>query len=319
MPSTAPPVIVDLPRLDANIRRFHEASAAAGCQVRAHLKAHRTVELARRQVAAGAAGVAVQTARAASRLAAAGISDVVLAWPWPDPWRFPLFADAAAHVPRFAVHVDRADAITGIGAAAVSRGIEVGVRIDLRHAPGDTVPELAKLAVDTPGVRFDGITGYFATATRDEIRDRDEGGRRYAQRVVEVAELLRGAGIDCPVVSVGGTPGAAGARTVEGVTEICAGAYATFDGGLAEAGVCTPGEVALSVAAGSVDLLAGCTQSWDPAVAWLPAAPPYHDRLVPAHVCPLAVTLVKREIGIVVVADGRHVETWSPFAAPDRQ
>jgi D-serine deaminase-like pyridoxal phosphate-dependent protein len=316
---TTPPVIVDLPRLEANIHRFHRASAAGGCQVRAHLKAHRTIEIPHRQVAAGAVGVAVQTARAACRLAAAGITDVVLAWPWPEPWRFPLFAEAAAQVSRFAVHVDRPDAVTGIGAAAVDRGVEVGVRIDLRYAPGGAEPELAALAVATPGVRFDGITGYCATATSDEIHDRYEVGRRYARHAVEVAGTVRTAGIDCPVVSVGGTPAAPGALSVDGVTEICAGAYATFDGGLAEVGVCTPGEVALSVAAGSVDLLAGCTQPWDETVAWLPAAPPYQDRLVPAHTCPLAVTLVKRGIEVAVMDGDQQIETWQPFAAPDRQ
>jgi D-serine deaminase-like pyridoxal phosphate-dependent protein len=314
-----PAVIVDLARLDANIDRFQRANATAGCRVRAHVKAHRTIELAQRQVAAGAVGVAVQTAHAARRLAAAGIADVVLAWPWPEPWRFPLFAEAAAVVPRFAVHVDRPEAVTGIGAAAVSRGVEVGVRIDVRHAPGDAVPALAKLAADTPGVRLDGVTGYCATATTEEVRDRYEVGRRYAQRVVGVAESIRAAGLDCPVVSVGGTPAAAGARTVAGVTEICAGAYASFDGGLAAVGVCEPGEVALSVAAGSVDLLAGCAQPWDPAVEWLPAAPPYHGRLVPAHACPLAATLVKRGVEITAVAGDRPVETWRPFAAPDRE
>lgn len=318
MPS-APPVIVDLPRLDANIRRFHQAPLAAGCQIRAHIKAHRTIELAQRQVTAGAVGVAVHTASAAVRLAGAGVRDIVLAWPWPDAWRFPRFAEAAARVPRFAVHVDRPDTVIGLGAAAAARGTDVGVRIDLRHASGEAVLELAKLAVDTPGVRFDGVTGYCATATIEDLKDRYEVGRRYASRVVEVAEAVRAAGIDCPVVSVGGTPTAAGARSVDGVTELCAGAYASYDGGLAAAGACDPGDVALSVAADSTELLAGCAQPWDPAVSWLPAAPPYQDRLVPAHVCPLIATLAKRGIAITVVAGGRQVAVWRPFVAPDQQ
>lgn len=314
-----PTVLVDLARLDANLRRFHRDTAAAGAQVRAHTKAHRTIELARRQVAAGAVGVAVQTAHAARRLAAAGVPDVVLAWPWPDPWRFDRFAAAAASVPRFAVHVDRPDPVTGIGAAAVRRGTEVGIRIDLRHAPDGVVLDLAKLAARTPGVRFEGVTGYLGLETRQELRDRYELGRRYAERVVSVAERIRASGLDCPVVSVGGTPGAAGARSVAGVTEICAGAYATLDGGLAEAGVCAPEEVALTVAENAAELLDGCGQPWAPETTGLPAAPPYQDRLVPAHVCPLAATLVRR--GLALAADAGHgrVEWWRPIAAPDRQ
>lgn len=315
-----PAVSLDLPRLDANIHRFHRAATAHGVAVRAHLKAHRTVELAGRQVAAGAQGVAVQTAQAARRLAAAGVPDVVVAWPWPDPWRFPRYAEAAACVPRFAVHVDRTDAVTGIGAAATEHGTEVGVRIDLRHTPADSVRELARLAVDTPGVRFDGISGYCAVETVADLRDRYALGRRYARQVVATAAGLRADGIDCPVVSVGGTPTAPGVLGVEGVTELCAGAYATFDGGLAEAGVCAPEEVALSVAPESAELLADCAQPWAPEVAWLPAAPPsYRGRLVPAHVCPLAVTLVRRGLAVGLVDGDRQVGWWRPFAAPDQE
>lgn len=313
-----PPVVVDLPRLDANIQRFHRATAVAGCQVRAHVKAHRTVELAQRQVAAGAVGVAVHTASAAVRLAEAGVEDIVLAWPWPDAWRFSLFADAAAHIPRFAIHVDRPESITGIGAAAAERGTEVAVRIDLRHAQAESVLALARLAVDTTGVRFDGLAGYCPTATAEELRDRHEVGRRYAQSVVAMAEALRDDGIDCSVVSVGGTPTAAGACGVDGVTEICSGVYASFDGGLVAAGVCAPADVALSVAADATELLDGCAQPWDAEVAWLPAASPYEGRVVPAHVCPFAANLLRHGAEITVVADGEQVAAWRPFAAPDR-
>jgi D-serine deaminase-like pyridoxal phosphate-dependent protein len=312
-------VIVDLDRLDQNIRQFHEVAAAAGCQVRAHVKAHRTIEIARRQVMAGAVGVAVHTAHAARRLAAAGVPDVVVAWPWPDPWRFDHYAQAAASVPRFAVHIDRASAITGIGAAAARRGTEIGVRLDLRHTPAAAVTDLAELAAHTAGVRFEGVTGYSAPATSQEIHDRYEHGRRYAQRVVDAAEAIRASGVDCPVVSVGGTPTAGGASTVAGVTEICAGAYATYDGGLADAGVCGHDQVALSVAADAAGLLAGCAQPWAPEVTSLPAAPPYHGRLAPAHICPLASALVRGEVAITVVASGQPAQTWRPFAAPDRE
>ncbi|HEY8453424.1 MAG: alanine racemase [Micromonosporaceae bacterium] len=311
-------VILDLTRLDANLHRLGRAAAARSVAVRAHVKAHRTVEVALRQVAAGAVGVAVQTAHAARRLAAAGVDDVVLAWPWPEPWRFPLFAEAAAGVPRFAVHVDRVASVVGIGAAATARGTEVGVRVDLRHTPADQVVAVARAARDTPGVRFDGVAGYRPLTTASEVRDRHDLGRRYAHEVVDAAQRIRDAGVDCPVVSVGGTATLEAALQVPGVTEVCTGAYATFDGGLAEAGVCTADDVALSVAADATDLLDGCTQPWAPEVAWLPAGPPYEDRLVPAHVCPLAATLVRRQVPVTVVRDGRVVATWQPFAAPDR-
>lgn len=312
-------VIADLPRIDRNIHQFHRAAAANGVRVRAHLKAHRTVELARRQVAAGAVGAAVQTAQAARRLAQAGIADVVVAWPWSQPWRYVRYAEAATVVPRLAVHVSDAEAVAGIGAAAERRGTRVGVRIDLRHTPEETVPALAERIVTTPGVWMDGVTGYSAPATLPDIRDRDGFGRRHAHRVVEAAAAVRHAGVECPVVSVGGTPTADGAGGVAGVTEICAGAYATYDGGLAAVGACAPAQVAVSVAEDASDLLGDCAQPWAPEEPWRLAPAPYEGRLVPAHICPLAVTLVRRGLPIMVIENGGEVGTWRPFAAPDRE
>lgn len=311
-------VIVDIDRLDANIRQFHAQAEAAGCQVRAHVKAHRTVEIAQRQVAAGAVGLATHTASAARRLAAAGISDVVIAWPWNDQWRFAHYAEAAASVPKFAVHVAAAEVVSGVGAAAVARGVEIGVRIDLRHTPAEQVPQLAELAAYTEGIRFDGVAGYSAPATPSDIADRHSYGRRHAQQVVAAAEAIRARGLDCPVVSIGGTPTAVAASAVPGVTELCAGAYATYDGGLAQVGVCTPEQVAVSVAAHASDLLAGCSQPWAPDLTAMPGTPPYQDRLVPAHICPLASNLVRQGQSITAVASGEPVAHWTPLAAPDR-
>ncbi|RYY85045.1 MAG: DSD1 family PLP-dependent enzyme, partial [Comamonadaceae bacterium] len=64
---------------------------------------------------------------------------------------------------------------------------------------------------------------------------------------VRAAERLRAAGHDCPNVSVGSTPTALSATALQGVTEVRAGVYVFFDLVMANVGVCTPDDVALSV------------------------------------------------------------------------
>ncbi len=307
------PVTVDARQLDRNIKRFHQQVADAGCAARAHLKAHRTIELAARQVAAGAVGVAVHSAQAARDLAAVGVTDVVVAWPWREPWRWPLYVSAAHELEHFAVHVDDAETITGLGRAA--DGIQVGVRIDLRHTPAVEVLKLARLAETTAGVRLDGVTGYHGPETVEDIKDFSLLGRRYAEQVVAVAESIRAAGIDCPVVSVGGTPTAPGALEVDGITEIVAGAYATLDGGLAAAGACELTEVAISVAGDRADLLTDCAQPWDPGAVAIPV----DGRLLPGHVCPLAVNLMRAKVELSLVDGGALVDQWLPQGRPDRE
>lgn len=308
-------VAVDSQLLDQNIQRFHQQVKAAGSVTRAHLKAHRTTELAVRQVAAGAVGVAVHSAQAAFDLAAAGVTDVVVAWPWQEPWRWPLYVAAARELEYFAVHVDTADTISGLGRRAAADGVQIGIRIDLRHTPATEVLALARLADATAGVRFDGVTGYEGPETPEDIVDFAALGQRHAERLVAVAESIRADGIDCPVVSAGGTPTAPGALRVEGLTEIVAGAYATLDAGLAVAGACELKDVAISVAVERADLLTSCGQPWDPESVSVMV----DGRLVPSHVCPLAKNLMRGKVELTVLDGDRVVGRWVPRGRPDRE
>ena len=66
---------------------------------------------------------------------------------------------------------------------------------------------------------------------------------------VRAAQRLRDAGLPCPVVSVGSTPTALSATGLSGVTEVRAGVYAFMDLVMANVGVCTHDDIALSVLA----------------------------------------------------------------------
>jgi D-serine deaminase-like pyridoxal phosphate-dependent protein len=66
---------------------------------------------------------------------------------------------------------------------------------------------------------------------------------------VAAAERLRGAGLPCPVVSVGSTPTAIAARALPGVTEVRAGVYVFHDLVMHGLGVCALDEIALTVLA----------------------------------------------------------------------
>lgn len=72
-----------------------------------------------------------------------------------------------------------------------------------------------------------------------------------AERVAAIAaaEILRGAGLPCPVVSVGSTPTARYAETLAGVTEVRAGVFMIGDLFQAGVGSCTIDDIALTVLA----------------------------------------------------------------------
>ncbi|MBO3749381.1 alanine racemase [Streptosporangiaceae bacterium NEAU-GS5] len=257
----SPEAHVDLGCLRDNVREYHEK---APVPIRAHIKGHRTVEIARLQMAAGACGIAVTRVSGTSAYLDAGIGDVVVAWPWRDPALLGRFAALATRC-RLSFHVDAAETIPLLGEAAARHGVTLGVRV---QADAPYPMAIARLAAATPGLTLDGVTGYEpAGATR-----------AHAERLVELAEGIRRAGLPCPVVALGGTTAAD--VVVPGITELGAGAYALRDAGLAALGWCALGSVAISVA--DPDLLEGCGQPWHPE--------PYvrrGGRLLPTHVCPL--------------------------------
>ena len=307
---------VDLDTVSANITRWHARFRRAGVQVRPHVKGHRCVEIARLQQAAGAKGIAVYTAREGHRYVDAGWSDIVIAHPWPHPWRWPRYA-ALARRARLAVHVDGAGMVDGLGRAAVAAGVRLGVRIVLDTGiglpgvcPSDVAP-LARHVMDTPGVLLDGVTGYAGLVDADAAAERVALGRRTAQMLVEVAGRIRAEGLPCPVVAASGTPTAEGALTVPGITEMCAGAYALHDAGLADLGVCGMQDVAVSIRAGDAAVLEGTANPWS---APNEVSRPLSDgMLAPAHICPL----VQRVRELQIVAAGREVARWRTVYEPD--
>jgi D-serine deaminase-like pyridoxal phosphate-dependent protein len=144
-----PSVVVDLVRMDANIRRLQDAMDQRGIAVRPHAKTHKSVAVARRQLAAGARGITVGTIGEAEVFAAAGIDDLFLAYPiWASGSKGDRVRALHERLPAFRVGVDSAagarrlaEAVEGVG-----RPLSVLVEVD---------PGLHRTGVRSPGVAVD--------------------------------------------------------------------------------------------------------------------------------------------------------------------
>src|SRR5690606_25701393 len=80
-----------------------------------------------------------------------------------------------------------------------------------------------------------------STAEIETLAEQERAG------AVRAAQRLRAAGFPAPVVSVGSTPTAHFARSLDGVTELRAGVYVFFDLVMNGLGVCAQSDIALSV------------------------------------------------------------------------
>ena len=72
-----PCMMVDLEMFEQNIRKMADHSKTVGINVRPHVKVHKSVEVAKRQVALGAIGLTVATVAEAELMSAAGIQGVL--------------------------------------------------------------------------------------------------------------------------------------------------------------------------------------------------------------------------------------------------
>ena len=76
-----PAVVVDLDRMDARIASMASLMRERGIALRPHAKTHKSIEVARRQIEAGAVGLTVATIGEAEVFADAGFTDLFIAYP----------------------------------------------------------------------------------------------------------------------------------------------------------------------------------------------------------------------------------------------
>jgi hypothetical protein len=134
--------------------------------------------------------------------------------------------------------------------------------------------------------------------------------RGFADEIVAAARAIRAEGMACPTVCVGGTPAALAAMDMPEVTEVCAGAYALYDTGMAALGLCDLDDVAIWTESeqAALDLVGEHRYPWVPLQE---AAGCVEGRWLPEHV--YAVVL---RTGTVQAADGGQWPVRIPRDTP---
>jgi D-serine deaminase-like pyridoxal phosphate-dependent protein len=248
-----PCLLVDLDRMEANIRSWQAAISAAGVRLRPHVKTHKVPAIAQMQLAAGAAGITVAKLAEAEVFAAHGCRDIFVAYPLigAAKWRR---AAALANICALTVGVDGEVGARGLSAAATDAGTTLRVRVEVdsgMHRSGvaaERVAQLCRLVLALPGLDLDGIFTfrgiYYPGASGRSAADI---GREEGQEMVALAEALRASDIPIREVSLGSTPTAHAAARVLGVSEVRPGTYVFGDYLMAERGAMRYDEIALAI------------------------------------------------------------------------
>ena len=222
--------------MQANIDGMAEFFREGDVKLRPHFKAHKTLEIARRQLAAGSC-TGLTCATVAEAEAVADIcDDILIANEIVGAEKTARLAALVTRGVDMKVAVDSAEGLALAGEAAVSAGVEIGVLIDVNVgmprcgvAP-DAAVELAARAAKTAGVRLRGLMGYEGHAVGIPERDKREKVTREAMEgLLSAVSAMREAGLPCEIVSAGGTGSYDITGRIEGITEVQPGSYALMD------------------------------------------------------------------------------------------
>ncbi len=345
-----PALLVDLDRLTANVHRMADVARSRGLSLRPHAKTHKSLEIARLQVEAGAVGLTVATLSEAEVFADAGFGDLFVAYP---------VVPRGAKAERLRGLLDRVDLTAGVdstagaeavAAAAQGRAVRVLIEVDSgQHRTGVDPDEVVALArscrsvgLDVAGVFTHGGHAYGGPGVPSGAAA-DEGAA-----LAEAADLLVADGFDVRVVSAGSTP-TTGAPRPPQVTEERPGTYVFGDRQQLALGACTADRLALTVAATVVSVrhgrfvvdagskaLASDRPAWLEGHGWVPelgdavvtTLSEHHGTVEGATVLPQvgdvvavfpnhACTVVNLFDEYVVLRDGAVVDRW-PVAARGR-
>lgn len=226
-----PAILVDLGAVEANIARMATFAQRAGLLLRPHVKTHKSLAMAGRQLAAGAAGLCVATATEAAVMAHTGARDIVLAYPLVGQRKLERAA-GLLDGPALTLVTDSSEVTEGYRdlARRAGRTIPVLVEVDTgMNRAGADPRSMVKIASDVArgdGLEFRGILTHAGHAhdTTDPLSI-ERVARHEARIMGAVREELEAAGLEVPVASAGSTLTAPFLRASDGITEIRPGTY----------------------------------------------------------------------------------------------
>jgi len=231
-----PALIVELDALERNIAAMAAAVEDRGMRLRPHAKSHKSPDIARRQIAAGAVGICCQKVGEAEAFVAAGVTDVLITNEIVGAAKLARLALLSRNASLGVLVDDRAN-VAALAAAmrAAGASIDVLVEVDVgAHRcgvlPGAPALELARAIAGGSGLRFAGLHAYQGAAQHlRRPAERRAAIARAAELAFETKALIEQAGIECATVTGAGT----GTFTLErdsGIyTELQPGSYVFMD------------------------------------------------------------------------------------------
>jgi glycine/D-amino acid oxidase-like deaminating enzyme len=219
-----PALVLDVAKLDRNVARLRAHLASLDVGFRPHVKSAKSVDVARRLFAEGTGPITVSTLAEADYFAAAGFSDITYAVGL-APDKIGRTREMVSRGIDLSVLIDSVEQARALADAARDGGAmpAVLIEIDCDGHRGGVLPDDPVLVAIADTLRAGGVElrGVLTHAGESYGARGGVGLSEAAEQeraaAVAAARILRQAGHESPVVSVGSTPTAHFARNLDGV------------------------------------------------------------------------------------------------------
>ena len=248
-----PALVIDDAKLQTNIDFAKAKAASLGVTLRPHLKTHKSIDIARRQMLSPEGPATVSTLAEARYFAEHGVKDLIYAVGI-APQKLADVAAIRATGCDLKIILDNVAAAEAVSAFCAEHActIPVLVEIDCDGHRSGVSPE-SDLLIDIAralknGAELAGVlTHAGASYDVENLAVIRRAARNERDGIVRAAARLREAGFEVRIVSVGSTPTMTYAEDETGVTEIRAGVYSLGDLFMMNLGVVPMDRIAVTV------------------------------------------------------------------------
>ena len=237
-----PCMIIDIDLFEKNLNHMSSHCKTAGLNFRGHVKIHKSVDIAKRQMSMGSIGVTVATEAEAELMSNAGVRGVLLTRQPAGKEKTNRMVALAKRDPTFISIVDdpwQADQLDEAAAAAHTKvNVIVDIFAGLQRAgiePGPKALALAQKLAGKKNLKFNGLMAYSGIASHTKGWEaRRAQSMKDIAGMLETADLCKKAGLPVEIKSGGST----GTYNIDPghLTELQAGSYMFMDTGYIKIG-----------------------------------------------------------------------------------
>jgi 3-hydroxy-D-aspartate aldolase len=231
-----PAMVVDLDLFQSNVKQMADQAKSAGINVRPHVKVHKSVDVARRQIAQGAIGLTCATIAEAELFSGAGIKNVLWTKQPASVNNIQRAVVLSKKDPTFMFVADDPQVVDWVEEAAAARNAKLRIVVSVYAGMarqgienGQAAVELAQKVAGSKRMQFEGFMAYSGgaahTKTWEARRKRSSDDLAGARETVALAHK---SGLPVNIIS-GGSTGTYNMDHEHGLTELEAGSYVFMD------------------------------------------------------------------------------------------